>query len=188
MSRIVVGLPLACDYIPTNVPLSELEKSPSVRRINACLKGLKEMSPKPDITLIVLTAGYTKASPREMPEQGGPRTPLCDQMSHYITAVEWRNFSGIFSAPLGWGTEAEIKNGIEVMQAALDKEEVTLVVSTNLAHLFRTAVYVWKYLPKGWDVWIVRAKHDFSFKSCLREIPGFFHALFFTLKFKLLGK
>ncbi|MES2985739.1 MAG: hypothetical protein V4686_01270 [Patescibacteria group bacterium] len=182
----IVGLPLACDYIPKD-PRHQ-PHSPTVKRIRACVTMMEKLKPGLGHSFIVCTAGYTKASPLKKPADNIPELPLCEQMEFCIL-TNYVQYIPVVSIVKGWGTESEIRNGIAQAKLHITPSgKVTLVVSTNLVHMLRVIIYVWKYLPKGWKVKFVCAKHDFSLKSHLREIPGVFHALFFALTYKILGK
>lgn len=185
MKKILVGLPLACDYIPSDS--RKLSSSPTVRRINACVSKMQRLKPGIEDCFMVCTAGFTKLSPFAKPVDGHPELPLCEQMQRFIH-TNFAQHITVFSSIKGWGTESEIKEGISLARQHIhSNDEVILIVSTNRAHMLRTAIYVWKYLPKGWKVKFVRAHHHFSFASHKREPFGALHALIGALKFKLLG-
>lgn len=184
--QILVGLPLACDYIPTD--RLQQPDSPTVRRINACVKTMECLKPGLQHCFIVCTAGFTKLSPFEKPASNVPELPLCEQMQRYIHTNFVQDIT-VVSAVKGWGTESEVCEGIQLARDRVDSaSDVTLVVSTNRAHMVRVRIYVWKYLPKGWKVKYVRAHHHFSFASHKREPVGALHAFIFALRYKVLGK
>lgn len=185
----LIALPLACDYVPPYGTGMQhpLEDSPTVRRINACIKYCRTKKKNSAKLLCVASAGYNAKSPTVFTE-GAPSIPMCEQMANYIHDTH-ENVVVKFK-PLGWNTESEIKNGIALAKELAGDEAVTLVVCSNLAHLFRVRIQVWKHLPKAWKwkVKFVRAKHHFSFASHKHEVIGFAHALFFAVKYKILGK
>ena len=186
---LVIALPLACDYVPpygTGVQ-HPLEDSPTVRRINACIKYCLTKVKSGTQIYCIATAGYNAKSPTVYTE-GAPDIPMCEQMADYIHATHEDVL--VRFQPLGWNTENEICNGITLAKAIAGNKPVMLVISSNFAHLFRIRVQVWKHLPKEWKwkVKYVRARHHFSFASHRHEVLGFAHALFYALKYKLTGK
>lgn len=169
---LVVGIPLAFDYVYHNLAASRLvEAGGTIRRFNACVAAMKRLDPKLDRSIIICTAGWSKKFPNSQPPPNHqPHYSIAEQIRIYLNYMyNWNEITrATYTKGLCWGTEAEIRTGI---QAAIQKKKintdqpVTLVVCSNARHMPRIKYYVWLYKPRHWECVYVEAKHAFSEKS-----------------------
>ncbi len=164
--RKVVGIALAFGdiYDPTGEIIQPLDGS-TVRF--KTLAGIVKQGVFP--FRIFCTAGYSKRSPLQaVPERA---TSLAEQITLYARGLMF-DTSDLASIPLCWGTEGEIRKGIELAQTSFVEpgDEVELVIVSNWAHIPRIHLYCKKYLPDGWKLCLVPVDHDFSLWSHAREL------------------
>jgi len=124
------------------------------------------------IRYAILTAGYTKESPRE-PTKDHPHS-LALQQSNFLNQLGYESAHTI--DPSGWGTFDETFHSIRLINGALrmysmSDSEVHVVVSSNPFHLFgRVALCWWVMKPHGWKIHFVKAYHRFTWKERFQEI------------------
>lgn len=143
-----------------------------------------------DRSLVVCTAGYGKKDPRK-PQQGF-RLSLAEQLARYVAIHDkfWKPH--LSAVPLCWSTRNEIRLGIKqaVRLGFANKHEPTLlIVASNAIHLIRIWLYLKMYKPQSWALRLVKAKHPFSFISCVGELFKIARDLKYalTVKSKLKG-
>ncbi|MBP6948709.1 MAG: hypothetical protein KBC41_04370 [Candidatus Pacebacteria bacterium] len=176
-----IGILLALGDIYSNSGIGSLNKpiDGGVSRFKAVTSNI----PCDENSLIVCSAGYTQKNPSTPhPER---MLSLAGQIARYINEneVAWNDF--LIAKPLCWSTRNEVRLGIKLAineQFVKRDEKVTLVISSNLSHLARVWLYTKLYIPKNWEVKIVRAHHQFSLFSHILEVPKIIRDVVYTVK------
>jgi hypothetical protein len=158
-----VGIPLAFNYVYPLTYIQSIGTSGTPARIKACLETLKQLDPRHKYSMVIFTANKPRNNDQET-------RVMCVQQTT-ITSILTRRIP-ILAEPTGWGTESEIISAIEIARRELRDRDVTLVVSTNWAHMCRVRLLVSMHKPKHWKCVFATAKHHFSAYSYLREIPA----------------
>jgi len=159
-----IGIPLAFDWpFKSRTPSTP---SGTESRIQTCHRTLSELDPCLKYSHIVVTASTP------------PNTSMvnmCEQQAILINHLQRsRKRVTVHAKPCGWGTESEIKNSIALIKEKMvtKHHNITLVIATNSAHMWRVRLLVSMYKPKRWKCVFAVAKHNFSLWSHLREIPA----------------
>lgn len=168
----------------------------SIDRLRTMCHWVDDCAGSEDSTLYWASAGYAKRAPgvSQLEPHPGRQVSLAEQMSRYLkllhaTAAEDEELDIIPAAkllakPLCWSTRNEIRVAVRRTQRWMKEHgynnqntEVIFVVASHWAHLPRIWLYSKWYVPKEWNVKLLRASHEFSLRSHVIEPPKFLRDL-----------
>jgi len=162
-----VGIPLGYDWINRPyVTAIKPRETCSAKRILACTETLESLDPGYKNSMIVVTASHPPGKTRQ--------SWLYSQQQTFIKRLYGSKIR-IHGEPWGWGTESEIESAVKIIKDVLGDSrhyDITLVIATNWAHMWRVKLLVAMHKPTRWKCVFVTAKHPFSLWSHLREIPA----------------
>lgn len=122
---------------------------------------------------VYVSAGYGPINPTE--QNAGRKVSIAEQTKRVAIEMSLPLADKIEILPLCWSTELEIYTAMKKAREVADSlgvTDVTFVIATNRAHSFRVAFNCKKHKRSGWKVVVRRAKHHFSLRSTLREVPA----------------
>ena len=181
MRRFVFFVPYAYDYVLPR------KSGGTTERCAQALHYATEVLSSDDVDTIryaILTAGYTKESPKETTQEHS--VSLAAQQSNYLNSLG--DTSRHLIDPSGWGTFDETFHSIRIIKRMLkmydaSDSEIHVVVSSNPFHLFGRVALCWRLMkPDGWKIHFVKAYHRYTWKERFQEIflkiPGYAWRLF----------
>jgi hypothetical protein len=161
LKRAFIGIPLAFED-PKFHFLRRVE-SGTMARIDTCFETLSSLDPDKKNSAIVVTANHPPGK-QSTPSMCGKQLRLIELFYPPDTPVHVK--------PHGWGTESEIESAIKIVKDKFADYDITLVIATNRAHMWRVKLLVSMYKPERWKCVFAVAKHNFSLWYHLREIPA----------------
>lgn len=166
--RFVFFVPYAYDYV-----LPRTSGGTTERCAQALHFASEELSSDVEsIRYAILTAGYSKESPRDATENHP--VSLAAQQSNYLNSLG--DTSRHLIDPCGWGTFDETFHSIRIIKRILrmyskEDSEIHVVVSSNPFHLFGRVALCWRFMkPDDWKIHFVEAHHRYTWKERFQEI------------------
>lgn len=167
MRKLVFSVPYAYDYVTPGKSGGTTERC--AQALHFASEVLSEGNTR---RYVVLTAGYTKASPT-VPNIAHPRS-LAVEQSMFLNSLGDESVHLV--EPSGWGTFDETFHAIRIIKETLrmyqtSDTEVHIVVASNPFHLFsRVALCWWAMKPPEWKIHFVKAHHRYTWKERFQEI------------------
>ncbi len=161
LKPVFIAIPLAFDY--PSLSWTSVKKSGTQARIESCYTKLRSLGATSKSAAFVVTAN-------KPPNPHEERVMCISQLK--LIRRYYSNDTPIYAEPTGWGTESEIKSAIAIITKEFPDHDITIIIATNWAHMWRVKLLVSMYKPKRWKCIFVTSKHHFSLWSHLREIPA----------------